>query len=576
MDIIFDIETDGLLRADGDKPEGSVVHCLVWKDEGDDVVHDAVGHEAIIKALEWWGKVEYRLVGHNIQGFDLPFLKKVFGWEPSHNARIYDTLIAARVAFPDIIKADYQAKDKGKDFPKELMGRHSLEAWGYRLGVHKGAKPDFKEFSQEMLDYCIQDVKATAALYDWLQKKEIPEEALDLEHKFAAVLDRQMARGVCFDVPAATALYGDLKQQQSVLIESLKDAFPPLVKTKQLKTKVKEEIIPFNPTSRAQIARGFKTKYGWKATKLTPSGQPQVDEEVLAELDYPEAKPLLELMDLSKQIGQLAEGNQALLKSVQADGRIYGYINHNGAVSGRCIHSRPNLGQIPRGGAFRRLFVPRPGWTLVGADASGLELRCLAHYMAKYDKGAYRDILLKGDIHTANQEAAGLETRDQAKTFIYAFLYGAGPEKLGSIVGGGRKEGLALRKRFLSKLPALKYLSDAVQSRAEQTGFLLSLERRKVRVRSKHSALNTLLQSAGAILMKKAVVLLDDAIAATGTLAHQVLMVHDEVQYEAEPEAAERVGLMAVESIKEAGHLFNLRCPLAGEYKIGSSWAETH
>ena len=228
------------------------------------------------------------------------------------------------------------------------------------------------------------------------------------------------------------------------------------------------------------------------------------------------------------------------------------------------------------------MFLPNEGHVLVGCDASGLELRMLAHYLAFADNGAYAKLVTEGDPHTANQEAAGLPTRASAKTFIYALIYGSGDQNLGKLVGGGAKEGAAIRKKFLDGMPAFKKLKAAVDHNVETKGFLLGLDGRKLPIRSKHSALNLLLQSAGAVLMKVATVELNRRMQLLNKgkpeLHHaiQVGHIHDEVQLSCPQETADDLGKAACESIVQAGEVLRLRCPVAGEYHIGASWAETH
>ena len=284
---------------------------------------------------------------------------------------------------------------------------------------------------------------------------------------------------------------------------------------------------------------------------------------------------------VSKRIGMLAEGSEAWLKSVKKDGRVYGYVNHNGAVTGRCTHRGPNMAQVPAvyspyGTECRSLFIAPPGRMLVGVDASGLELRCLGHYMAKYDKGAYVRELLEGDIHTANQNAAGLPTRSDAKVFIYAFLYGAGPAKIGAIVGGSYREGKELQNRFLTKVPALKQLKEDVAYAVEERGCLIGLDGRRLSVRSKHSALNTLLQSAGALIMKQSTINMNRTLRNHGIDYKQVAHIHDELQFEVKEDEAHQAADLLPACITQAGEQFKFRCPLDGEAKVGKNWAETH
>ena len=241
-----------------------------------------------------------------------------------------------------------------------------------------------------------------------------------------------------------------------------------------------------------------RKKYGWKPEKFTGEGKPQIDESILTAMDYEEAKVLVQYLTIGKRLGQLAEGKEGWLRSVK-DGRIYGAVNTNGALSGRCTHSRPNVAQVPSSSSLygpecRSLFLPNEGHVMVGCDCSGLELRMLAHFLAFADNGAYVRLVTEGDPHTANQEAAGLPTRASAKTFIYALIYGSGDQNLGKLVGGGAKEGAAMRKKFLDGMPAFKKLKAAVDHNVQTKGFLLGLDGRKLPVRSKHSALNLLLQ----------------------------------------------------------------------------------
>ena len=282
---------------------------------------------------------------------------------------------------------------------------------------------------------------------------------------------------------------------------------------------------------------------------------------------------------LQKRVAQI----ESWLEAVKEDGRVHGKVITNGAVTGRMTHSSPNMAQIPNAGSVyghecRECWTVEEGNVLVGCDASGLELRMLAHYMKDQD---YTQAVVFGsskdgtDIHTKNQHAAGLPTRDSAKTMIYAFLYGAGPSKIGTIVGGGAKEGQKIIDKFLKATPALQRLRDTVAKYAGK-GFVPGLDGRKIWVRSEHAALNSLLQGAGAIVMKKALCLFYDKIKANKWPVKLVANVHDEFQFECPANVAEDAGKAARQSIIDAGVYFNLRCPLDGEYKIGKSWKETH
>lgn len=614
--IVFDLESDGLIE------ETTKIHCIctydlttgearTWSSQKENDIANGVSY--LSNAVE--------LIGHNILGFDLIVLRKLF---PNFRtpSKITDTLILSRLVYPDMKERDFQRLKT--DFPKQLIGRHSLESWGYRLGCKKGdfkKNNDFSTWSREMESYCENDVVVTRKLYEMFVKEKYSPDALDLEQEFALIISKQEKHGVLFDVEKARTLYATLAKRRVELEQELQRVFEPekveMKKTyfayrgdlfdtkasaasnarayaKQHGVKIKYELaeitegakktkeIPFNCGSRDQIANRFIKKYSWKPVDFTPDGKPKIDEAVLKSMPYAEAAPLCEYLMIQKRLGQLAEGKEAWVKLEKA-GRLHGRVNTNGAVTGRCTHSNPNMAQVPAvrapyGKECRELFIVPNGYKMVGADASGLELRCLAHFMGKWDDGAYAKELLEGDIHTANQKAAGLETRDQAKTFIYAFLYGAGDAKIGTIVGKGQEEGAKLRANFLKKTPALKYLKDAVEKAAKR-GYLLGLDGRKLWIRSEHAALNTLLQSAGALVMKKACCILNHRVTARGLGGKNfsfVLNVHDEWQMEVREEFSEEVGQLAVQAIRDAGDFFKFRCPLDGEFRIGNNWAETH
>ena len=209
---------------------------------------------------------------------------------------------------------------------------------------------------------------------------------------------------------------------------------------------------------------------------------------------------------------------------------------------------------------------------MIGTDASSLELRCLAHYLDDKD---YTNEILNGDIHTANQKAAGLETRDQAKTFIYAFLYGAGAAKIGKVVGAGPKKGNILINNFLTNLPKLKQLRKDIQE-AAQEGTIIGLDGRYLHIRKVYSSVNTLLQGAGAIVCKEWLVYMDKRIRRTGLDARLVASVHDEYQFEVSKKDVNRFGLITKEAMKEAEESLGMKCPLDCTHKAGLTWSETH
>lgn len=576
----------------------TTVHCLVALDIDTEELLE-FGPSEIQAALSLLQEADV-LIAHNGIGFDYKALKKVFP-EFNPKGRLMDTLVMSRVLWPEIKQVDYQLiQKKVVEFPPKLIGSHSLKAWGYRLGENKGEYDGgWEEFTPEMLEYCKQDVVVTKKLWDKIAAKGYSEVSMELEHDFATIIDLMIDHGFHFDVIGAGKLIGELKAIEFELKEKLQEIFPPRFlpgkpftpKRNNKKsgyvagaTFTKIIYTEFNPGSRDHIASWLKWKYDWEPTEFGVDGKPTLDESVLKKLPFPEAKTLSEYLMIQKRIGQISTGKEGWLRHV-VNGRIHGYVNPNGAVTGRCTHSKPNVGQVPSVGSpygkeCRSLFTVPKGFVLVGADASGLELRCLSHYMAIYDGGAYGKILLEGDIHTENQKAAGLPTRDNAKTFIYGFLYGAGDEKIGSIVKKGREAGRKLKEMFLKKIPALKKLIAAIGKRVKERGFLLGIDGRQLHIRHSHAALNTLLQSCGAIAVKKATVIWYKEMLNRGytwgvdfaLVAH----IHDELQVQCREEIAEEVGQILVESIRGAGEFFGFRCPLDGEYKIGKSWADTH
>jgi DNA polymerase I-like protein with 3'-5' exonuclease and polymerase domains len=531
------------------------------------------------------------LVGHNIIGFDLPVIRKLYP-NIALSDTVVDTLILSKLAYYNM-----HTIDECRNISPRLKGRHSLKSWGARLDFYKGdygeQEDAWDSYNEDMLIYCKQDVRLTTKVYKKLLTKTwLPAEALRIEQEFAILMVEQTATGWLFDVDKAQKLHVELMRDKEAIEKELYETFKPKYIYKGEKNYVRStfnrlgvsfwrnssvEYTPFNPASRQHIARWLGDLYGWKP-KMSEKGNPIVDSVVLSKLKWSEAQLLVKFFDINKLIGMVAEGNNAWLKLVGNDDRIHGQLDTLGAVTGRCTHRKPNVAQTPSSRAFkgsecRALFKVPKGYSIVGVDASGLELRMLAHYMAKWDKGSYGKQVLDGDIHTVNQEAAGLSTRDQAKTFIYAFLYGAGDGKIGSIVGGKAKEGKALKKKFFKTLPALEKLITSVTKSAEK-GYITGLTGRRLYIRSPHSALNTLLQSAGAYVMKYYTVQL-----AKNLINHDVKLIgniHDEVQMEVLEAQVDEVKEIAEATFAEVTNLLNFRIKLEGEAQHGETWYDTH
>ena len=569
---IFDLESDGLLD------EMTKIHCLAYYDTETKKI-ESFGPDDIDKAVEELAKSD-AVCGHNIIGFDIPAIRKIYPtFKPK---RVFDTLVLSRLIHPNIKDKDFAERHPGMDM--KMYGKHSLKAWGFRLGEYKDDyQGGFEHYSQDMMDYMIQDVKVTAALYQRCMDQEPSEEAVELEHDIARVCADMEATGFVFDKTAAADLYGILSEKRDDIKARMEATFEPTVV--ELKTKTK--YIPFNPGSRQQIADRLSKKYGWKPKELTPAGQPKIDESILEKLDYPEAKLLSEYFMLEKRIAMLAEGNQGYLKLVDADNKLRGRYIPNGAVSGRATHFAPNIAQVPSmrlpyGREIRSLFTVPTDWSLVGCDLSGLELRCLAHFMATWDRGDYAAEVLNGDIHTKNQTAAGLPDRDAAKRFIYSLIYGAGDAKLGEVIGKGRKEGREIRESFFAAIPAIKQLRVAVEDAVNSRGYLFGLDKRKLHARSAHSAVNLLLQSAGALIAKRWLIISRQELAKAGYKYGWdgdfvfCAWVHDEVQVATREEIAEDVGNIIRRSAQTAGEGFGFKCGIDAEFSVGNSWATTH
>ena len=536
------------------------------------------------------------MVGHNILGYDIPVLERLTGRKVvSENTKVVDTLILSRLFNPT----------------RSGPNAHALATWGApsRLNFPKIVFEEYDRYSAEMLDYCIRDVELNLEVFKYLQKegKGFSVKSVMLEHEVSKILERQTKQGFLIDQEKAYLLLAQLRERLGEVEENVRKIFKPKIEEIVLTPKRKKDgnisrvakggrltneeyeqavaknnlepikrykTVEFNLGSRMQIGQ-YLQEFGWKPQKFTEHGRPIVDEKVLMGVKgIPEASLIAEYLLVQKRIAQVDSWLNAI---DDKDGRVHGFIKSTGAITGRMTHMKPNMAQVPNlaspyGKECRECWIVDKGNKLVGIDASGLEIRMLAHYMKDED---YRNEIINGDIHTTNQKLAGLESRNQAKTFIYALIYGAGNKKLGQVVGGNTTDGERLKQRFLHNLGAFKDLKKRV-SEAAGRGYLKGLDGRKILIRSEYAALNTLLQSAGAVAMKEALVILDKKIKEKGYEAEFVANVHDEWQIEVREDHAEEVGKAGVEAIQEAGVSLGLFCPLDGEYKIGDNWSETH
>jgi DNA polymerase-1 len=633
--VVADIETDGLLH------DMTRIWVLSIGDPRTDEITAYADQPGFPSLAEGFARLKAadRVVFHNGLAFDLFAINRIAPGTLRVD-QVYDTLVVSRLVDPE-------------------RRVHNLEDWGERLGIPKVeiTEDEWKRWDPKLAERCNIDVKITKEVFKrmWAASKGW-ERAVELEHKTRVPVSLQEQHGFRIDVPAAQALEAELRQEQMDIERKLQEVFPPMwvarrgsaaryprlddlkdtIRVPKVGTPtgkgeyVKDapftpvELLEFNPGSRDHIEARLKLKYGWKPRKFTNSGAAQLDDNVLNELAvfYPEAKELARFFRVKKQLGQLADGEKAWLKLYRGEhpnARVHGSVNTNGAVTGRMSHFDPNLAQVDKKDLrMRAVWVPTLGMKQGGADAEGLELRMLGHYLAPYDGGDYWRSVVYGkkeegtDVHSRAMKLLSFFDRDQTKREEYAYFYGAGNYKLGLIAiedaqekgkynpddapwlfrpNGKPKDpaeiGKVNREKLESGIVGLDSLVERVKQKHKSPGYLIGLDGRRLYTRSAHSALNTLLQGAGAIVMKQALVIFHfEKAPAAGFVSSDFLMlrhgfaylanVHDEVQAEAPPDLIEEAMKLFAQSITEAGERLNLRVPLAGSYQIGDNWKETH
>jgi DNA polymerase I len=655
---LFDTESDGFVAT------STKVHCVSIRDV-DTKEHWSYGPAQIAEALK---KLEeaHVLIGHNIQRHDIPLLMKLYGWGTS--ATIRDTMIIARLKHPNVKDTDGELVRSGTMPPgKKYLGKHSLAAWGFRLGENKGDYAETRQaealalcitepkalalfvwgtYTKELHEYMDQDTLTNLALWEHLNPDEYSVAAIDLEHRIAHVCDAMEKAGVPFDIEKARALHVHLITEKALVEDALVKQFgswevplPSLFPKRDNKTlgylkgvEVKKyKTVTFNPGSRDNIAKVLLDR-GWKPSKFTDGGKPQFDEEVLQSVvtQFPEMAGIDRYLMLDKRLSQLADGKQAWLTAVQEDGRIHGVINPMGTTTSRAAHFLPNLGQVPNmaspyGPECRELFYAPKGWSFLGADMSGLELRALAHYLKPFDGGRYMDIVCDGDIHWLHAQVMGLVEgsrdkhnelhtlirEDGSKRFIYAYIYGCWDEMAGTIVHdclikaarlgaegkalydklfpiwnkGERRSitsvGKEVRASFLKRIDGFERLKTKLDAQVERHGWVYGLDDRKVPIRSKHSALNFMIQSCGAILCKRWVCDTYEELCSKYRWGWDgdfvmALWVHDEIQIICREGLEEEIGAIVVNNARAAGIPYGFRGPLDSQAKVGSNWSSTH
>jgi len=573
---VIDIETDGL--------NATKIWLVACQNIDSDFVKVCFNKEDFQKVVDNTDV----FIGHNILGFDLYWLEKLWDIKIDYK-KVEDTFVLSTLFLP------------------ERKGGHSLEQWGKTLNDNKIKHSDWTELSSEMITYCMQDVKLTKHLYKHLLKKEkldFSNTSIQLEYNIKHVVAQQERYGFYLDEKKAHKLFSEVRcKADDILLQVRQEIKPSARLIKEVIPRYKKDgslstvglssidspqetvggsfsivsFEPFNLGSPKQIIDKME-RFGWKPTEFTVKGQPKITPKNLETVSANAPSSIQKLAEW-KMLETRAKTIEGWLTALQSDGRVHGRVFTMGAVTGRMTHSEPNLANIvanykPYGKEFRECWtVANPDThCLVGMDAKGLELRMLAHYM-KDDE--FSNEVVDGDPHTFNQQAAGLPTREQAKTFIYAFLYGAGPAKIGSIINGSSTQGKQLQEKFLHNVPKLGKLIGAVQGKARR-GYIRGLDGRRLWIRQVRAALNTLLQGGGAIVCKQWSIYLFDEIRKRRLDAHLVNTIHDEQQYEVRKEHAEELMEIADLTMQKTGRFFNMRLPLNADAKAGETWAETH
>lgn len=584
--IAFDIEANQLLL------KATTIWCIATQ-------NIETGEKRFFGPTEIHAAIAYlqtadMLVAHNGVMYDVPVIERLYS---CRLPKCLDTLLVSRLVFPD-------------SYNHPLSG-NSLADWGRFLGFLKAEYAGgFDAYSEDMGAYCQRDVELLVRIYEWQRSYAFKyKHAIKLEHGTAAAIVKQIWNGFTLDTIKAKALALTLKTEGDKQMAIMQQLVPPVVTTvekatgwttgehtfktigeakafgykRSQLTRVIEMVTTeehFNPGSIDQLAAAMTKLYGWKPKVFSKaSGKPKLDKDVVPKINNPLAQAVTAYRVLNKR----SEFVESWLQAVTEAGRVHGGVITNGAPTGRMAHSDPNMAQIPKVGKpwgfeCRDCWTACEGRVLVGADASGLELRMLAHDLARWDGGAYAKVLLEGDIHTKNQIILGFDSRDGAKTWAYAHRYGAGDHKLGSIAGKGKAEGARLRKKFEKGTVGFPELMSYLLSEMKKTkGYIFGLDGRPMPVRAEYLILNTRLQGNGAIVMKTALVIFDEEAERLyhGRWAY-CANVHDEFQIESDPEIAKELGKMMVRAITKAGEVLNLRIRLDGEYKIGRTWAETH
>jgi DNA polymerase I-like protein with 3'-5' exonuclease and polymerase domains len=637
---VFDLEGNGLneltIERDGSLVrEVTQIHCLVLRDVATDEVKVYRRNEQEDTIAEGVGELSRAdvIIGHNVLSYDLPALRRLYGFDAEPT--VFDTLVAAKLLWPD--KKNHPHGGNGVDDLAKVLGHRKVGA----------DITDWTAWTSAMERRCVNDTLVQRDIFKWLKPKLQPFKlAFRMETMVAKIIAKQQDNGVRINVEQAETLIERLELAKAEALDTLRQSFEPRIQTmkspayyedsesgdryerkKDAPSARRKHLIPgpmrtkehlFECTTH-QLAARLKARYDWDAP-TTDKGNPSIKEEVLLALDFPEAVHAYRHNMAKKRLEHLTDWVRRARES-RTPGVIHPSIDTIGCVSSRMSHSQPNSTAPPKvrsdkatgkpllewagrwGFEMRSLWGPtRPGWWQWGADASGLEFRMLGNRMHPWDKGAYAEIVVNGDVHAENQRASKADTRDQTKEGGYAFLYGSGDESLGITVGthpsldakqrakyakllrteaGRKKVGREFKRNLRRGLPALSKLIDWVMQAASEKGFIQLLDGRHAPIRKEYAALNTQLQGDGAVVMKLALCLFWKKMEASpyrfGEDWALLLNCHDEFQGEARTEKiAHYCGRMAVWAIIEAGVRLKCKCKLDGEYKVGQCWADTH
>lgn len=637
------------------------------------------GHVDFQKEFCEFAKQVDTWIGHNFLGYDVVWINKLMGTN-IHYSNVIDTLVLSRLYRPVSPFKEQMRKLKTDN----RQGGHSLEAWGLRLGYHKIEFNDWSQFTEEMLEYCVRDVQLNYKVYLKLLTEGVgfSPRCIRLEHKVAWLLAMQERNGFYLDQDTCKTLLKDTTKILDEMYIKLQDIFPPVPKLVreftvkynmdktmgavsarileqyQIHPDLRIETVEgkietynlyalqtFNPKSSKQIAERL-LNIGWNPRKFTPKGNPATDKDTLADaieellVDNPELQELKYLGNYNIVADRQQKASK-WLELVEEDGRVHGRINPIGASTHRCSHFQDNMANVARvifdgdgvpikglegkfGYESRACWAAEEGNLLVGVDASGIQLRALAHYM---NDPKYTKALLESDIHVVNGLAAGIipnineikEFRPRSKTFIYAWLLGAGDELVGVIVGVEKHEyeelfdfarermiwgkpmleyimytlrkkgrpateklvatiikGFKVKEQFLNRTPALKRLKTKEIPEVAKQGYLIGIDGRKIWVPSEHLAMGAYLQGFEAVIMKASMCFYHTDLTKAGIPFRQTNFVHDEWCIETPKECAEEVLEIVKRSIPKAGEVFNVRCPLESDGQIGKTWANIH